>query len=77
MNFENDEGVNLSARRKGRPRRDCNMPEDVRKKTSDAVVSQAAGIGGKYSWMTAGNENSYAFDEHWRELGACLCPKEN
>ncbi|KAJ6623107.1 transcription initiation factor TFIID component TAF4 family-domain-containing protein, partial [Mycena sp. CBHHK59/15] len=32
-----------------------NMSEDVRKKMSNAVASQAAGIGGKYSWMTAGN----------------------
>ncbi|EIW76401.1 hypothetical protein CONPUDRAFT_64243 [Coniophora puteana RWD-64-598 SS2] len=30
-----------------------NMSEDVRKKMSNAVASQAAGIGGKYAWMTA------------------------
>ncbi|KDQ57789.1 hypothetical protein JAAARDRAFT_194062 [Jaapia argillacea MUCL 33604] len=30
-----------------------NMSEDVRKKMSNAVASQAAGIGGKYSWMNA------------------------
>lgn len=32
-----------------------NMSEDVRKKLSNAVASQAAGIGGKYSWMSAAN----------------------
>lgn len=30
-----------------------NMSEDVRKKMSNAVASQAAGIGGKYAWMNA------------------------
>lgn len=30
-----------------------NMPEDVRKKMSNAVASQAAGISSKYSWMNA------------------------
>jgi len=30
-----------------------NMSEDVRKKMSNAVASQAAGIGGKYAWMSA------------------------
>ncbi|KAF9030447.1 hypothetical protein BDZ89DRAFT_1132368 [Hymenopellis radicata] len=35
-----------------------NMSEDVRKKMSNAVASQAAGIGGKYSWMTAANASS-------------------
>ncbi|KII94588.1 hypothetical protein PLICRDRAFT_99164 [Plicaturopsis crispa FD-325 SS-3] len=32
-----------------------NMSEDVRKKMSNAVASQAAGLGGKYSWMSASN----------------------
>lgn len=32
-----------------------NMSEDVRKKMSNAVATQAAGLGGKYSWMTAAN----------------------
>ncbi|KAG0698688.1 transcription initiation factor TFIID component TAF4 family-domain-containing protein [Suillus ampliporus] len=32
-----------------------NMSEDVRKKMSNAVASQAAGLGGKYSWMNASN----------------------
>ncbi|KAF9449042.1 hypothetical protein P691DRAFT_668264 [Macrolepiota fuliginosa MF-IS2] len=30
-----------------------NMSEDVRKKMSNAVATQAAGLGGKYAWMTA------------------------
>ncbi|KAJ8585766.1 hypothetical protein M405DRAFT_395759 [Rhizopogon salebrosus TDB-379] len=32
-----------------------NMSEDVRKKMSNAVASQAAGLGSKYSWMNAAN----------------------
>ncbi|KAF8838356.1 hypothetical protein BDN67DRAFT_907483 [Paxillus ammoniavirescens] len=32
-----------------------NLSEDVRKKMSNAVASQAAGLGGKYAWMTAAN----------------------
>ncbi|GBE80216.1 transcription initiation factor TFIID component TAF4 family-domain-containing protein [Sparassis latifolia] len=36
-----------------------NMSEDVRKKMSNAVASQAAGLGtGKYAWMTAANANA-------------------
>lgn len=35
-----------------------NMPEDVRKKMSNAVASQAAGLGSKYAWMTAANANA-------------------
>ena len=31
------------------------MSEDVRKKMSNAVASQAAGLGGKYAWMNASN----------------------
>ncbi|TFK43978.1 transcription initiation factor TFIID component TAF4 family-domain-containing protein [Crucibulum laeve] len=30
-----------------------NMSEDVRKKMSNAVATQAAGLGGKYAWMTS------------------------
>ncbi|KAH7922051.1 hypothetical protein BV22DRAFT_1037913 [Leucogyrophana mollusca] len=37
-----------------------NMSEDVRKKMSNAVASQAAGLGGKYAWMTAANANNAA-----------------
>lgn len=32
-----------------------NMSEDVRKKMSNAVATQAAGLGGKYAWMNASN----------------------
>jgi len=35
-----------------------NMSEDVRKKMSNAVATQAAGLGGKYSWMTAANAST-------------------
>jgi len=34
------------------------MSEDVRKKMSNAVATQAAGLGGKYSWMTAANAST-------------------
>ncbi|KAH9482173.1 hypothetical protein JR316_0004268 [Psilocybe cubensis] len=37
-----------------------NMSEDVRKKMSNAVASQAAGLGGRYSWMTAANAGAAA-----------------
>jgi len=37
-----------------------NMSEDVRKKMSNAVATQAAGLGGRYSWMTAANAVSPA-----------------
>ncbi|KAG1717515.1 transcription initiation factor TFIID component TAF4 family-domain-containing protein [Suillus paluster] len=35
-----------------------NMSEDVRKKMSNAVASQAAGLGGKYAWMNAANSSA-------------------
>lgn len=35
-----------------------NMSEDVRKKMSNAVATQAAGLGGKYAWMNASNAAS-------------------
>ena len=35
-----------------------NMSEDVRKKMSNAVATQAAGLGGRYSWMTAANAST-------------------
>ncbi|KAG1845038.1 transcription initiation factor TFIID component TAF4 [Suillus tomentosus] len=37
-----------------------NMSEDVRKKMSNAVASQAAGISSKYSWMNAANASTAA-----------------
>ncbi|KAF8634624.1 hypothetical protein AX15_000801 [Amanita polypyramis BW_CC] len=35
-----------------------NMSEDVRKKMSNAVATQAAGLGGRYAWMNAVNLNT-------------------
>ncbi|KAG1737519.1 transcription initiation factor TFIID component TAF4 family-domain-containing protein [Suillus paluster] len=35
-----------------------NMSEDVRKKLSNAVASQAAGLGGKYAWLNAANSSA-------------------
>lgn len=35
-----------------------NMSEDVRKKMSNAVATQAAGLGGKYAWMNAANASA-------------------
>jgi hypothetical protein len=35
-----------------------NMSEDVRKKMSNAVATQAAGLGGKYAWMNASNASA-------------------
>jgi Transcription initiation factor TFIID component TAF4 family len=35
-----------------------NMSEDVRKKMSNAVATQAAGLGGKYSWMNAASSST-------------------
>jgi len=37
-----------------------NMSEDVRKKMSNAVATQAAGLGGRYAWMTSANTTSGA-----------------
>jgi len=37
-----------------------NMSEDVRKKMSNAVATQAAGLGGKYAWMTSTNASAAA-----------------
>ncbi|KAF5363552.1 hypothetical protein D9756_000097 [Leucocoprinus leucothites] len=37
-----------------------NMSEDVRKKMSNAVATQAAGLGGKYAWMNAASASSPA-----------------
>ncbi|KAJ7292864.1 hypothetical protein C8J57DRAFT_1267348, partial [Mycena rebaudengoi] len=51
-----------------------NMSEDVRKKMSNAVASQAAGIGGKYSWMTAGNAAAAATAKPAKPAGAGTSP---
>ncbi|KAJ7897363.1 transcription initiation factor TFIID component TAF4 [Mycena olivaceomarginata] len=55
MDFDDDEGVKRKKKKDGPGVTARNMSEDVRKKMSNAVASQAAGIGGKYSWMNAGN----------------------
>ncbi|KAF7337641.1 Transcription initiation factor TFIID subunit 4 [Mycena sanguinolenta] len=56
MDFDEDgEGGKRKKKKDGPGVTARNMSEDVRKKMSNAVASQAAGIGGKYSWMNAGN----------------------
>ncbi|KAJ6520283.1 transcription initiation factor TFIID component TAF4 family-domain-containing protein [Mycena sanguinolenta] len=56
MDFDDDgEGGKRKKKKDGPGVTARNMSEDVRKKMSNAVASQAAGIGGKYSWMNAGN----------------------
>ncbi|KAJ7687449.1 transcription initiation factor TFIID component TAF4 family-domain-containing protein [Mycena rosella] len=56
MDYDDDgEGGKRKKKKDGPGVTARNMSEDVRKKMSNAVASQAAGIGGKYSWMTAGN----------------------
>jgi len=56
-NFDDVEGGGAKKKRKkeGPGVTARNMSEDVRKKMSNAVASQAAGLGGKYAWMTAAN----------------------
>src|ERR1700691_6068057 len=55
--FDDGEGGGLKKKRKkdGPGVTARNMSEDVRKKMSNAVASQAAGLGGKYAWMNATN----------------------
>lgn len=57
MSVDEDEvgGTKKKKKREGPGVTARNMSEDVRKKMSNAVASQAAGIGGKYSWMTTAN----------------------
>ncbi|KAF7347447.1 Transcription initiation factor TFIID subunit 4 [Mycena venus] len=56
MDYDDDEESGKRKKKKEGPGVTArNMSEDVRKKMSNAVASQAAGIGGKYSWMNAGN----------------------
>ncbi|KAF8076861.1 transcription initiation factor TFIID component TAF4 family-domain-containing protein [Lyophyllum atratum] len=51
-----DEGNPKKKRKKDGPGVTArNMSEDVRKKMSNAVATQAAGLGGKYAWMNASN----------------------
>ncbi|THU85499.1 hypothetical protein K435DRAFT_685408 [Dendrothele bispora CBS 962.96] len=57
--FDEDGGGARKKRKKEGPGVTArNMSEDVRKKMSNAVASQAAGLGGRYSWMTAANAAS-------------------
>lgn len=54
--FDDAEGGAKKKRKKEGPGVTArNMSEDVRKKMSNAVATQAAGLGGKYAWMNASN----------------------
>ncbi|KAJ7086605.1 transcription initiation factor TFIID component TAF4 family-domain-containing protein [Mycena crocata] len=55
MDFDDDESGKRKKKKDGPGVTARNMSEDVRKKMSNAVASQAAGLGGKYSWMNASN----------------------
>lgn len=55
MEYDDEEGGKRKKKKDGPGVTARNMSEDVRKKMSNAVASQAAGIGGKYSWMNASN----------------------
>ncbi|KAJ6541938.1 transcription initiation factor TFIID component TAF4 family-domain-containing protein [Mycena capillaripes] len=55
MEYDDDEGGKRKKKKDGPGVTARNMSEDVRKKMSNAVASQAAGLGGKYSWMNASN----------------------
>jgi len=55
MDYDDEESGKRKKKKEGPGVTARNMSEDVRKKMSNAVASQAAGIGGKYSWMNAGN----------------------
>ncbi|KAF8345729.1 hypothetical protein F5887DRAFT_1158675 [Amanita rubescens] len=55
---EDDQGGAKKKRRKEGPGVTArNMSEDVRKKMSNAVATQADGLGGRYAWMNAANLN--------------------
>ncbi|KAJ7665319.1 transcription initiation factor TFIID component TAF4 family-domain-containing protein [Mycena polygramma] len=55
MDYDDDEGGKRKKKKDGPGVTARNMSEDVRKKMSNAVASQAAGISSKYSWMNASN----------------------
>ena len=58
MGLDDPEGGAKKKRKKDGPGVTArNMSEDVRKKMSNAVATQAAGLG-KYSWMTAANAST-------------------
>ncbi|KAJ6486193.1 transcription initiation factor TFIID component TAF4 family-domain-containing protein [Mycena vitilis] len=55
MDYDDDDGGKRKKKKDGPGVTARNMSEDVRKKMSNAVASQAAGISSKYSWMNASN----------------------
>ena len=58
--MDEDGGVKKKRKKDGPGVTARNMSEDVRKKMSNAVATQAAGLGGKYAWMNAANVNTPA-----------------
>lgn len=58
--IEEEGGVKKKRKKDGPGVTARNMSEDVRKKMSNAVATQAAGLGGKYAWMNAANANTPA-----------------
>ncbi|KAJ7016836.1 transcription initiation factor TFIID component TAF4 family-domain-containing protein [Mycena alexandri] len=55
MDYDEEEGGKRKKKKDGPGVTARNMSEDVRKKMSNAVASQAAGLTSKYSWLTPGN----------------------
>ncbi|GLB34258.1 putative transcription initiation factor TFIID component TAF4 family protein [Lyophyllum shimeji] len=53
--YDEEGGVKKKRKKDGPGVTARNMSEDVRKKMSNAVATQAAGLGGKYAWMNASN----------------------
>lgn len=53
--FDEDGNAKKKRKKEGPGVTARNMSEDVRKKMSNAVATQAAGLGGKYAWMNAAN----------------------
>ena len=55
---EDDECVAKKRKKEGPGVTARNMFENMRKKMSNAVATQAAGLGGRYAWMNAANLNA-------------------
>ena len=53
--YDDEGGAKKKRKKEGPGVTARNMSEDVRKKMSNAVATQAAGLGGKYAWMNASN----------------------
>ncbi|KAF8644451.1 hypothetical protein AX16_008450 [Volvariella volvacea WC 439] len=53
--FDEDGNAKKKRKKEGPGVTARNMSEDVRKKMSNAVATQAAGLGGRYAWMNAAN----------------------